>query len=75
MEKCGRAKLATDENIIRRMRFACQITKTTDTNSEYVILIGFPQQLLRESALLLCFTYITCLVHFLFMFDQSFLGE
>jgi hypothetical protein len=48
-EKYGRARLATDNNIIRRMRFACWITKATDTHSEYVILIAFPrQQWLRE---------------------------
>jgi hypothetical protein len=36
---------------IRRMRFACWITKATDTHSEYVILIAFPrQQWLRERA-------------------------
>jgi hypothetical protein len=38
VEKYGRARQATDHNIIRRMRFACWITKATDTNSEYVIL-------------------------------------
>jgi hypothetical protein len=27
---------------IRRMRFACRITKATDAHSEYVILIAFP---------------------------------
>ena len=30
MEKYGRAGQATDDNIIRRMRFACCITKATD---------------------------------------------
>jgi hypothetical protein len=40
-----------DDNIIRRMRFSCWITKATDTHSEYVILIAFPkQQGLRERA-------------------------
>jgi len=29
---------------IRRMRCACYITKTTDTYSEYVILIAFPRK-------------------------------
>ena len=28
-----------DDNITRRMRFACWVTKDTDTRSEYVILI------------------------------------
>jgi hypothetical protein len=51
VEKYGRATQATDDNIIRRMRFACWITKATDTQSEYVILIAFPrQQWLRERA-------------------------
>ena len=31
-------------NIIRRMRFACWITKATDTHCEYVIRIAFPEQ-------------------------------
>jgi hypothetical protein len=37
--KCGRARQATDDNIIRRMRFACWTTKATDTHFEYVILL------------------------------------
>ena len=28
-------KFGTDENTTRRMRFACWITKSTDTQSEY----------------------------------------
>ena len=31
MEKFGRVEQATDDNIIRRMRFAYWITKATDT--------------------------------------------
>ena len=44
VEKYGRARHATYDNIIRRMRFACWITKATDTHSEYVILMTFPRQ-------------------------------
>jgi hypothetical protein len=44
VEKYGSARQVTDENIIRRMRFACWITKTINTQSEYVILIAFPRQ-------------------------------
>ena len=52
MEKYGTARQATHDNIIRRMRIACWITKATDTHSEYVILIAFPrQQWLRERTL------------------------
>jgi hypothetical protein len=38
-ENDGTARQATYSNIIKRMRFACWITKATDTNSEYVILL------------------------------------
>jgi hypothetical protein len=62
VEKYDR-KQATDVNIIRHMRFAFWITKATDTHSQDVILIAFPrQQWLRESASMLRFTYIACLV-------------
>jgi len=43
VEKYGRAGHSTDDNI-RPLRFACWITKATDTHSEYVILFAFPQQ-------------------------------
>jgi hypothetical protein len=65
VKKCGRAGHATDGNIIQRMRFACRITKATDTHSEYVILFAFPrQQWLHERATVLRYTYITCLVFY-----------
>jgi hypothetical protein len=44
VEKCGRARQATDDNLIARMRFTCWITKATDTHWEYIILIVFPRQ-------------------------------
>jgi hypothetical protein len=44
VEKYGIDRETADDNIIRRMRFACCITKATDTDSEYVILIAFPRQ-------------------------------
>jgi hypothetical protein len=51
VEKYGEARQATDDNIIRRMCFACWITKATDTHSEYVILIVLPrQEWIRERA-------------------------
>ena len=53
---------ATDDNIIRRMRFACQVTKATDKHSEYVMLTAFPQQWLREHASKLRYTYTANLV-------------
>jgi hypothetical protein len=46
------------------MRFACWITKATDTHSEYVIFIAFPQQQwLRERALMLRCTHNAYLVY------------
>ena len=47
MRLCGkvcRTVHDTDGNIMRRMRFACRITKATDAHSEYVIRITFPRQ-------------------------------
>jgi hypothetical protein len=61
VEKYGTARQATDDNKIRRMRFACSITKATDTHSEYVILIAFPRQKwLRERASIVRL-YVHCL--------------
>jgi hypothetical protein len=49
VEKCGTARQATEDSIIRRMLFACWITKATHTYSERVILISFArQEWLRE---------------------------
>ena len=49
-------------NIIQRKRFACWITKVTDTDSEYVIFIASPQQQwLRQRVSILRYTYIACL--------------
>jgi hypothetical protein len=44
VEQCGTARQATDDNIIRRMLFACWITKATDTHTESEILIALPRQ-------------------------------
>jgi hypothetical protein len=63
VEKYGTAGQATDDYIIRRMRFACRIPETTNTHSEYVILVAFPlQQCLQESVSRLCLHmhYVSC---------------
>jgi hypothetical protein len=61
VEKYGRARQARDDNIIRRNRFACWVTKATNTHSEYVTLIAFPrQQWLGERASMLR-VYVHCL--------------
>ena len=52
VEKCIGARQATDDCITRRMRFACWITNTINTNLEHVILTAFPrQQWLKKSPL------------------------
>jgi hypothetical protein len=61
MEKYGRARQATDDNIIRRVRFACWITKATGTNAEHVILIALPRpQCLGERMSILYSVIRTC---------------
>jgi len=63
MEELGIVGQATDDNILQRweMRFACCITGASDGHSEYII---FPlQQMLREHAPKLRYTYISCLVN------------
>jgi len=58
VEKYCRAGQATDDNMIRRMRAAWWMTKTTDTHSEYVILTAFAgEQWFGECALILRHTY------------------
>jgi hypothetical protein len=48
---------------IWRMRIPCWIPKTTNTHSEYVIIIDFLlQKWLQERASMLRYTYFTCLV-------------
>ena len=44
VEKYGRARQATDDNIIGSMRIACWITKVTDKHSGCIIRIAFAQQ-------------------------------
>jgi len=49
--------------IIRRMRFACRITKATDTHLEYVILSALPRQTwLREGNSIFRYAYFSRLV-------------
>ena len=43
VEKYDTAGQITDDNTIRRMRFACWINKAINTNTEHVILIAFPR--------------------------------
>ena len=60
MEKYGGARQATDDSIIRRMRIACWITKTTDTHSEYIIHTDFPFQQWLHICILPVLLLISC---------------
>jgi hypothetical protein len=63
VEKYVRARQATNDNIIRRMPFACWITKATDTHSEYVIVICFSTttMVMRTRVnLMLCVHCLSC---------------
>jgi len=52
-------------------RIACRITKTTNTQSEYVVLIAFPlQRWLYERASMLRYTYIASLFRLYVTYDQ-----
>jgi hypothetical protein len=61
VEKYGTARQATDDNIMWRMRFACWITKATDTRSEYVILLVHGKNV-YANAPRYRYTYVACLV-------------
>ena len=64
-ENVCRAKQTTEDNIIQCTRIACWIPKTTNTHSQYVIIVAFAlQQWLQERASLLRYHYIDCLVHY-----------
>jgi hypothetical protein len=65
-KKVVRAGQATAD-VIRHMRFACWITKATDTRSEYVMHISFPrQQWLREPASMIRYTYTAWLLTYVY---------
>jgi hypothetical protein len=58
VQKYCTAGQASDDNIIRRMRIACRIPVYKHTDSEYVILLAFPQQqYLHERISVLHYTY------------------
>jgi len=70
MDKYSTARQATDDHTIWCMRFACWINKTSQTNSEYVILTASPQQRLSDHRSMLFCTYSACLLIYIWR-DQS----
>jgi len=68
VETYGKARQATNGNILGRMRFACLINMTIGAHLEYIILIASPlQQWLRQrySICRLYVQYTACVVSFL----------
>ena len=59
-EKCGTAGQATDD--YQRMRTACLTTTTTNTHSEYVILIAFPLQHWSQERASIFGLYLYCVL-------------
>jgi len=58
-------KKFVDPGMPRLIHFACWITKATNSYSEFVILIAFPQrQRVRECASALHYAYIVCLLRY-----------
>ena len=63
--KCGRARQATDGNIVWRTRLACLKSKATDKHSEYEIRIAFLlHQSLHKHSSFLRYTFIVSLVSY-----------
>ena len=61
MEKYGRVRQATVDNIMEGTRLACWITKATDSQAKYVTVLAVPRQKwLCERASVLRFYYIAC---------------
>jgi len=58
----GTSRQVTDDYKTERMRFACWMTKATDTHSEYIIIVVARQQWLREWCSAWRYTYIAFLV-------------
>jgi len=57
MEKYGTAGQATVDNVRWHMRFACWVTKATNTKSQYLITIVFLlQQWLQECTSMMRYT-------------------
>jgi hypothetical protein len=70
VEKYGRARQATDDNIIRRMRFACRITKATDTQYVAAYLLLFHGNNVMRTRLGITL-YVLCLSRWI-PFESSF---
>jgi len=52
------------------MRLVCRIHKATNTQSEYVMLVAFPTQLLHERPSKLCYTYTAYLIEVWFITNK-----
>jgi hypothetical protein len=62
---------ARDDNIIRRVRFACWITEATTTHSEYVVLYAFPNQNYVKAPQYYVLSKVLVLVRFVKVISKS----
>ena len=65
--KHGRVGQATDDNIVRCMRFACWICEATDSFRKFNIYSSSTSNYLRKCAAVLRHTYIVYLVNIAFI--------
>ena len=73
MERYGRDRQATDDNIIRRMFFECWIIKAADTLTVLILVAFTRQQWLHERASMLFYAYRTLPDLFLECFHTHYL--
>jgi hypothetical protein len=62
VEKYGTARQATDDNITQRMRFACWITKATDTLGIFNTYSFSTGIMVTRTRLSVTYTYIASLI-------------
>jgi len=67
VEKYGRARQTTQDNIIRRVRSACWITKaTTDAQNNYYSLLFRGRSDFSTATQCYVYTHIACLIYILY---------
>jgi hypothetical protein len=64
VEKYGRARQATCDNLLRHTCYACWVTKVRDTHSEYVISTAFSQRKWFRESVSTLRLYVHCLSQF-----------
>jgi hypothetical protein len=71
VEKYGRARQATDNDIIRRMRFVLWMGNATNTHSEFVIFTAYCTAKMVARTRLNVRLYVLCLSCFIWIFHKA----